>query len=160
MLIQSIPWETYKRIKSRIIDSIGGEIGKAIASVATSLDKVEKDSGGIGWIAAIARSGIADRIPELLASVGFETDRLIEDLVQGCCRLDNDTAPNLDSLHALDVLKLRNAILDNPELQELFETEKNCYRGVWTSVASLLSLTGTQAENTVSGAGGEAGSTS
>lgn len=161
--IRSLPWGTYKRVKSRLIDAIGGEIGKAIGLVANSLESAA--TNGTDWIVAVARSGVADTIPQLLVIIDGEINELIEDLIEGCCRIGGATGKwserdfiDFTELHALDVIKLRNLLLENPELKELFDAEKNCYLGAWKNVANLLSI-GTSQTPGSDGVGGSDTST-
>lgn len=171
--IRSLPWKAYLRIKSRIIDAIGGEIGKALATVADAFATTSAENSETGkndWVGALGRSGIVERIPQLLGVVSAEVDDLIEEFVTGCCVVVSGPSTatcsqlNFDDLHALDVLKLRNLILENAEVMELFETEKNCYRAVWTAITSLLvtenNSTGPSQTDPLEGAGGLPGNTS
>lgn len=145
-------------MKSRIIDAIGGDIGKALSDVVGAIDSGNKEANADqGWVSALARSGVVERLPQLLANVNNEIDNLIEDLVYGCCRLViNVNEPiDFDSLHAIDVMRLRNLIIESAELQELFDAEKNCFLGVWKNVLSLLNTTGTDQAPSTSDAGGQ-----
>lgn len=150
-------------MKSRIIDAIGGDIGKALSDVVGAIDAGNKEANAEqGWVSALSRSGVVERLPQLLANVNNEIDNLIEDLVHGCCRpVINVNEPiDFDSLHAIDVMRLRNLILESAELQELFDAEKNCFLGVWKNVLSLLNSTGTDQTPGTQDVGGPDTSTS
>lgn len=123
------------------------------AGLLKSLSDASGPDGKIDWVKGVSASGIAEKIPELLADVNFEIDRLTDDLVAGCIRAYVGTV-ELTDVSALEMLEMRNLILASTELPELFEAEKNCYRGVLKSVLNLLDLTGTQPTTTNSEAGG------
>jgi hypothetical protein len=123
LVVGKLTWGGYVKLKNTIRRALQGPVAEVLRAVVKTGD--------------LSTKGLSDVLGNMADSVG-EIDALVTEAVPELIQATVRDCPDLDKMAAVDVLRLRDAVLQVNPLSELLDAEKNWYSGVIQNLAAQM----------------------
>jgi NAD(P)-dependent dehydrogenase (short-subunit alcohol dehydrogenase family) len=121
--VGKLTWGGYVKLKNTIRRALQGPVAEVLRAVVATGD--------------LSTNSLSAVLGNMADNVG-EIDALVTDAVPELIRATVKDCPDLEQMSAVDVLRLREAVLQANPLNELLDAEKNWYSGVIGNLAAMM----------------------